>query len=608
MTPTSFLEHWGILENPFRAEEARQDAVLARLVAAAGRFTGDNVNAPSGPTYALTGGASATANASGLAVVSPALSSRAQHNDYEKVVGDMRHPASSVVFGEKGSGKTTLRLQIQHAVGLHNAENPSEKVLLIAHDDLTAFLERLHARLVRQTRKGQTTPTDSFKLTRIVDHCDAILGGVVPRIVDQLIDAATSGNAVVSAAGAASGMTGGSEAWQLELGPEPLKAAKAFDHQTKRDLLLLQALYDRADGAGERARLLRRAVGVHRAWNEHAEWILTRFGWLLPVITLLYIYQVRRFATGRDYPDTSTGFLGWRAFFGLTETPDSASIAWATFLGASLFIWILLVIKRWWTHRILFNRIARRIYKQIRVTGRSELSFARSLSALPSGWRGGGTMPISDADATRLTMIQRLRRVLRPFGYSTLLIVVDRIDEPALMAGDVERMRAVVWPMLNNAFLQQEGVASKLLLPIELRHALMRESAAFFQQARMDKQNMVEQLSWTGAMLYDLCDARLAACRGAGVAPISLASLFDADVTRELLLESLEQMRQPRDAFKFLYACIGEHCARTVTAAVSEQAGDDPHAGYRVSRRVFEDVRKVQTERLRQLAMGIRPG
>lgn len=593
MTPTSFLEHFGIVENPFRAEEARQDSVLARLVAAGGRRGG-------AATVGLTGGLEAGDGA--VASVSASLASRAQHNDYEKVVGDLRRPSSAVVFGEKGSGKTTLRLQIQHAVTLHNQNEPQNKVLLIAHDDLTAFLERLHARLVRQTRKGQTTPTDSFKQTRLVDHLDAVLGNVVPRLVDALLE---NSSGVGGGAGAGAGMM--NDPSVLDLGPEPRRVARGLDKQTRRDLLILQAVYDRSDSAGERLHALRRGIGVRRPVTEFVEWAVARVGWVVPVFTLVWIYQTRRAATGRDYPDGTTGFLGWREWIGLGGTVESSSVAWTTVFFASLLIWLLIVIKRWWVHRLMFNRSTRKVFKQVRVTGRSERSFAASLHELPAGWRGGGALPVNDAEATRLAMVQRLRRVLRAYGYAGMLVVVDRVDEPALIAGDVERMRSVVWPLLSNGYLQQEGLATKLLLPIELRHALLRESAAFFQQARLDKQNVVEQLNWTGPMLYDLCDARLAACRAPGAEAVTLSALFEAEVGREAIVEALETMRQPRDAFKMIYQCISEHCARTVGSVSSSPQGEGVDAAFRISKAVFDEVRKAQAERLRQLAMGVRP-
>jgi hypothetical protein len=158
-------------------------------------------------------------------------------------------------------------------------------------------------------------------------------------------------------------------------------------------------------------------------------------------------------------------------------------------------------------------------------------------------------------------------------------------------------MRAVVWPMLSNKFLQQEGVGIKLLLPVELRHALFKESGAFFQEARLDKQNMIERLTWTGTMLYDLCDARLRACRPDGAEPITLLDLFAEDVTRQDLIDALDQMHQPRDAFKMLYQCVTEHCS-------AAPAGD---ATWRTPRHVLHNVPNHHSHRVHQLYRAIRP-
>jgi hypothetical protein len=137
-------------------------------------------------------------------------------------------------------------------------------------------------------------------------------------------------------------------------------------------------------------------------------------------------------------------------------------------------------------------------------------------------------------------MMDRLKGVLRAIGYAGLVVVVDRVDEPTLVCGDPERMKALIWPMLSNKFLQQEGVGIKLLLPMELRHAVFRESSAFFQGARLDKQSLVEHLSWTGTMLYDLCEGRLRSCLRPGAKSIRLLDLFTEDVTQEELAGALE--------------------------------------------------------------------
>jgi hypothetical protein len=174
---------------------------------------------------------------------------------------------------------------------------------------------------------------------------------------------------------------------------------------------------------------------------------------------------------------------------------------------------------------------------------------------------------------------------------------MDRVDEPTLVNGDQELMREVVWPLLNNKFLQQPGLAIKLMLPIELRYALQAESREFFQAARLDKQNMIERLQWTGATLYDLCNRRIVASMDDGNEPVSLRDLFEDDTSREDLLAALDQMRQPRDAFKLVYQIVQAHCA-----SVTEE-----EETWRIPRHVVDDVLGRQKERLDALRSGLAP-
>ena len=116
-----------------------------------------------------------------------------------------------------------------------------------------------------------------------------------------------------------------------------------------------------------------------------------------------------------------------------------------------------------------------------------------------------------------------------------MLVLVDRVDEPTLINGEPERMRALVWPLLNNKFLQQDRVGVKLLLPLDLRYLLNRETSDFFREARLDKQNLIERLIWSGSVLYDLCTARLNACRqaaNAGDARLTVARSRLRDLVR----------------------------------------------------------------------------
>lgn len=549
MNLTQFFEHWRITENPFRGEEARHDSVFARV----GFSPAGTLNDAARPAAIVESSPGAGAERGGVA----ARSLITFHSDFEKILGDLGKPSTAIVFGEKGSGKTAIRLQIDDRVAAHNAANPRAKVLLVAYDDLNGILDRFHRRV------GGKTPSESFAKFRLVDHLDAILSLVVPRIVGGLL---TGSKSEASPEGA------------LDLGPEPRKTARKLDAAARRDLLLLQAVYDAPDGAEARTSRLRRVLRLSLPTGLVVWRLAAVVGWAPAALVLLWAWT-----TGKLAIDSVQAY----AFLGL------------------LALWLIAISKVLLWDRLAMVSVARRARRQLRVVGRTDRSLAGSLKQLDSELRDPAHVPQTDSDEVRYAMLDRLKRTLRAFGYTGILVVIDRVDEPTLISGDPERMRGVIWPLFNNKFLQQEGIGVKMLLPIELRHALFKESSAFFQEARLDKQSLVERLSWTGAMLYDLCDARLKAClepaarevRPDGQGPIGLLDLFAEDVTARDLVDALDQMHQPRDAFKFLYACISEHCSN-VTA---EQAQ------WRIPRLVLETVRKQQSERVQQLYRGIRP-
>lgn len=561
MNLSQFFEHWRIIENPFRGEEARHDSVFARLGLADRSALVSESGVRAGPTTVQTGGGSPAAQAPDAASGRLTIP-RPFHSDFEKIVGDPARPSTSIVFGEKGSGKTAIRLQLADRISEHNARMPSAKTLLVAYDDLNGVLDRFHRRI------GAKTPLESLQKFRLADHMDAILGLVVPRVVDTLLHRPSEPPPAA--------------AQLVDLGNEPRKAARRLDDATKRDLLLLQSIYDRPDAADLRTRRLRSLLRVSLPTAEVVWRSLAWAGWI-PAALL----------------------LSWHAL------QPGDKIVWnvSTYgVVALLGVWILVLGKRLLWDRLSMLRLAHKVRKQVRVQSRSDASYARSLGQLDPVVTEPPNVPTVESDEPRYALMQRLQRVLRAFGYAGILVVIDRVDEPTLISGDPEKMRAVIWPMMNNKFLQAEGLGMKMLLPIELRHALFKESSAFFQEARLDKQNLIERLTWTGAMLYDLCDARLKACRdpqadlavgpgGAPAGPISLMDLFEQDVTAKDVVDALDQMHQPRDAFKFLYACINEHCSN-VTAEQGQ---------WKISRATLEFVKKQQSDRVQQLYRGIRP-
>lgn len=511
MNLASYLAHWQLIENPFRAEEARHDPVFSRL--------------GTGPTV---------------------------HPDFEKILGDLSRPGTAIVFGEKGSGKTAIRLQIEARVAAHNKATESRRVLLLPYDDLNPVIDRVCAAQGIGASDSDRDILDALRNLKLTDHLDGILSASVARVVDALLTPAGGDGPV-------------------PFGESPAKRLKHGPISVRRDMVIAQVIYDRDETAPERTRRLRRVLGVRSGPGRFFLGVAAAFGWVLPV--------------------------GLFAAYFLTSEDRIPLWLWQGALGALSLAWLLLAV--WYFLLIPFarSRQARRICRTIRAAGRTPASMSASLAQLtPEESRlvhaGRGS-----AEERRYEMLDRLTRTLAHLGFVGAMVVVDRVDEPSLVNGQVDRMRAVVWPMLSNTFLQHQGIGVKLLLPIELRHELFRESTAFFQEARLDKQSMVERLSWTGAVLYDLCTARLAACRQQGSAHLPLIDLFEDDVTRQDVVDALEQMHQPRDAFKFLYQCIQEHCA-----GVTED-----QAKWRIPRIILEMVKRQQSERVQMLYRGVRP-
>ncbi len=555
MNIATFLEHWGLSENPFRDEEALHDAVFRKLSSGGGENgrargsgsgSGSGADGEGGGSDGVMDGRVLRANA---------------HPDFEKVLGDLSAPSTSIVFGEKGSGKTAIRLQLGDAVRRFNASRGTGRVFLVAYDEWNPVLDRFAEREGLGASAEQKDAVQALSGFRLIDHMDGMVSEAVRAVVDV---------ALGSPARLESGTVRASA-----LGEGEIRSLRRAPIETRRDALVLAAVYDGGEMPAERMRALRKklriGMGVERlAWRA-AMWA----GWL-PAVAVLVL-----------------------ALFEVIEGGELA--AWsAAVLGAA---WVGVLVKVLLVDRVLERSAARRVARHARVVGRGSGEMADALGELPWALVRRGGLPEGDHEESRYAVLGKLRSVLQAMNYSSMLVLIDRVDEPSLIRGDSERMRAVVWPLMDNKFLQMPGVAVKALLPIELRYELFRESSGFFQSARLDKQNLVERLSWSGAMLYDLCNSRLRACRvdgrggGSGEGAESLKDLFAEDVSRQDLVDALDQMHQPRDAFKLIYRCISEHCSN-----VTEEEG-----AWRVPRLTLDGVRRSEAERVQMFARGVRP-
>ncbi|MEM0913847.1 MAG: hypothetical protein AAGB29_11765 [Planctomycetota bacterium] len=511
MQVDTFLAHHGIRENPFAAEEARLDPVFNRLPR-----------------------------------------DQAGHPELPKVLGQIDRPSTAVVFGEKGTGKTALRLHMAHLIDKHNQEHPTRRVACVAYDDLNPVLDRL-------LRHHRQKPERLLEKFRLEDHQDAMLAASVTKLVDAFLDAGqpTPANP------------------PIRLPDEDRRAIRRrLGSAGRRDLLVLAALYDAPPGGAtiERFTKLRKRIGQSA-------------GLLLP---LAYVAAVLLAIVA--------GTLGIA-----TAVLDPIDRPWWLIPGLGLAIagaaaaggwWLWRHAKCWWLSRSI-RRETPGVERHLGTLRRALTTFsAGELAAEPLPTADGGELA-SDA---RYQLTRRLIELLERLDHVGLVILVDRLDEPTLISGEPERMKAVVWPLFDNKFLKQDGLGLKLLLPIELRFMLNKEDPDFFQRARLDKQSLIDRLAWSGTTLYDLCSRRMKACLDTGT-DLSLTDLFADDVDRQLLIDALGQMQQPRDAFKFLYRVIREHCR-----LVPEEAPQ-----YQIARLTLESVRQEEARRVDEFFRGFAP-
>jgi hypothetical protein len=454
MKVQAFLEHHGIAGNPFAEEDAQNDTVFKRTCLET--------------TF---------------------------HPAWDKIYGDPSDPATSIVFGEKGSGKTALKLQMARQFDLHAEARPDAATFVVLYDDFNPFLDRFVSRV--GPGRAVEKVLGQWKLW---DHIDAMLALATTQLVTTLLAPSAGSRRPRSV---------------------HLTAAQA------RDLALLAACYDQstAESFPSRWRRLRSLVG-YRAWLGLWPRAVAAAATAVFLVALLV--------------GAARGTLGWTG----TWWP------WAA-LGAA---WLPAGVRRL---RSAWRAV--RIVRSMRSGNRTVSQLSRALARMPEVDIAGQPLPMHARSDDRYELLTKFQGVLTAAGYSGMVVIVDRLDEPHLINGSAERMRLVIWPMLDNKFLKSPGLGFKLLLPEELYRFIEREDEQFNQRARLDKQNLVPSLEWSGETLYDIASTRVKAA-SVGSPPATLGQLFDESVDQRRLVDGLRSLRVPRQLFKFLYRLLVAHC------------------------------------------------
>ncbi|TWU20105.1 hypothetical protein Pla52o_46190 [Novipirellula galeiformis] len=484
-----FLEHHGILRNPFAEEDAQTDPVFKEHCI-----------------------------------------SNAYHPIWDKVYGDPSEPSTSIIFGPKGSGKTAMRLQIDRHLTRYNLENPDRRVYVIHYDDFNPFLDHFSERLSRRVSKKPEKVLDAWRLW---DHVDSILCIGVTDLVDRMLG--VNDNIRTDAIDDAS--------------------IRSLDRTSARDLLLLAACYDQSTDSSFLAR-----------WNSLRKHL--KFGNLASKTTWIGAIA---------WSVLSVMFVAW--FF-----PPSTLAEGGRDL-TSLWLLPLMLVIGWLPHWIRMSKCqfaALGMHKHMRVGKRETSSMRKVLQSIPAVELASQPLPRYDRTDDRYELLHKFQGILRRLGYTGIIVLMDRVDEPHLTGGKPELMQRFVWPMLDNKLLKHPGMGFKMMLPQELHREIERETREFHERARLDKQNVIPAFQWTGEALYDLARARMIACAADNQTP-EPKDLFEDDVSYQRMLSAYQSLRVPRHLFRFLYRVLVDHCNRYT----------DSEPEFKIKAETFESVLAV---------------
>src|SRR5438552_3365646 len=116
-------------------------------------------------------------------------------------------------------------MQLADRIAVHNRAHPRGRCLLMPYDDLNPGLSRP---LERMGNERKSSVTETLAKFRLVDHIDAILSTVVPRIIDAVLDQRKTGG------GNGGGGAGVAEPG-LDLGDEPRRAVRRWTKPLRHD-------------------------------------------------------------------------------------------------------------------------------------------------------------------------------------------------------------------------------------------------------------------------------------------------------------------------------------------------------------------------------------
>ncbi len=499
MFAQTWRQHWGMTCEPFMCEDADKDSILQ------------------------------------------SMDKSAVYSGFDRIYGNPNEPSPGIVFGEKGSGKSALRLMMRRNLEEYNEKNPEKKIFLIEYTDFNRFIGNYRNTLSNRSDEASEAK-EVISRWKLSDHLDCILSLGFSALVDEII---------------ASG-----------------RNAKKLHHKHCADLLLGTSLYYHSDNdtTVDALKKLNRKYGFGGI-RPYFKWLAAILLSIISVFFVIFPYLLPVIITMYSDIDLSEGT--WAEYF-LTLQPQ---LFYGIGIGLFVITWLWFLLAR----SSSFSP-ARRAARGIKVVPKDANLTAKILLRLPSKERKDFILPFGNDEASRYDWLQRFITLINQFGYHGIYVVVDRLDEPSLLSGREELMRQFVEKMLDIKLLQYPHIGIKLFLPIELDTIHRNASPEQLKKMRLDKSNLIPEFKWSGQELYEIANQRMQACIE-GESKHSLADLFGDDLEFNYVKETLSMLGTPRYAFGFLSSLLTDY----VRDLPNDLPEDD--ARWQIGRNHFEVAR-----------------
>ncbi|MGL4593660.1 MAG: hypothetical protein ACRCUY_02905, partial [Thermoguttaceae bacterium] len=293
------------------------------------------------------------------------------HSAWDKVYGDPAEPSTSVVFGEKGSGKTALRIQMTRILSEYNTDHPESRPIVVDYSDLNPFIDRFRHRFSRHRKISKV-----LAKWEIWDHLDAILSLAVTQLIDRILE---PGGSMHPAA--------------VDLKPLPID--KLTPYQV-RDLLQLASCYDTS-----------RSENPPSRWHKLAKKL--RYGTWSGLV--------------KNHFGSGFGFLGSLCTIYLFSRLENS---WFTpFLNIWMYILIFLIWTPFlWKMGTRFWK-AWAIQRSLRVLPRQKSEIYSILMRLDKEDFVGMPFPVSGNTDHRYAMLDKFLGVCRSLGLTGMIVIMD---------------------------------------------------------------------------------------------------------------------------------------------------------------------------------------